>query len=135
MTQHLVFYDGECNLCDRAVQFILERDRRGLFVFAPLKGQTAEKTLQKLPQQMKDGESIILIEAYQSPGEKIYSLGKAALRICWLLGGVWAIPGILFWLPSVFYDWAYRHISINRHRLFTSRCILKTPETKNRFLP
>lgn len=49
MHEHLVFYDGECGLCDRVVQTLLKVDTHERFVFAPLQGKTAEKLLQDLP--------------------------------------------------------------------------------------
>ena len=39
----IIFYDGDCALCHRMVQFILARDSKFLFSFAPLQGETAAK--------------------------------------------------------------------------------------------
>ena len=40
--RNLVLYDGECGLCDRAVQFLLRHDKKGAHAFAPLQGDTAK---------------------------------------------------------------------------------------------
>ena len=37
-----MFYDGVCALCNRTVTFLLERDRAGVFRFAPLQGELAD---------------------------------------------------------------------------------------------
>ena len=35
----LVFYDGPCGLCSRAVRWLARRDRRRALAFAPLQGE------------------------------------------------------------------------------------------------
>lgn len=136
MGKHLVFYDGNCGFCDQVVQIILAQDKREIFNFAPLQGSTAQELLKELPPEMKNADSLVLIENYQDPARRYYILGKGAFRICWDLGGLWAIPGVVSWLPSILYDWGYRLVAKNRHRLFHSdKCVLPTPETRHRFLP
>ena len=39
----LVFFDGVCNLCVFFVHFVLKRDKKGIFRFAPLQGETAAR--------------------------------------------------------------------------------------------
>ncbi len=136
MPKHLIFYDGQCGLCDYAVQFVLKRDTTHQFAFAPLQGKTASIMLQDLPEHLKGADSLILIEDYASANPHFYILGKGALRICWLLGGGWVLLGWLSWLPSFCYDWAYRLVARNRHSFFDNdRCVIPDPTQKNRFLP
>lgn len=135
-SDHLVFYDGTCGLCDQIVQLILHYDTRETFSFAPLEGSTAKKMLEAVPPEMKTADSLILIEDYRSSNPKFFILGKGALRICWLLGGFWAVPGILSWLPPFFYDWSYRLLAKNRHRFFkNTSCFVPKQELQHRFLP
>ena len=133
---HLVFYDGECGLCDHVVQFLLWADRKGIFVYAPLQGETARKFLKDLPEEYRTADSLILIEDYKGENPKSYLFGKGALRIAWLLGGPWALLGVVSFLPAWLYDWAYRLVARNRHRLFSvDSCRMPDPSFKNRFLP
>jgi len=135
---HLVFYDGECGLCDHVVQWLLKVDQSHQFLFAPLNGETAAKKLQNVPERVKTADSIILIENYQQTDEVTYIYGKAALRICWLLGGGWAILGILSFIPSFFYDWVYWIVAKIRYQVFGKKTVCSLPETpidKSRFLP
>jgi predicted DCC family thiol-disulfide oxidoreductase YuxK len=89
-----------------------------------------------LPEAVKNEDSLILIENFQSTQPKMYILGRGALRICWLLGGMLSALGILFWLPSWCVDWAYKIVARNRHRFFANdKCVLPTPQTRSRFLP
>lgn len=135
MSKHLLFYDGLCGLCDHAVQYVLKADKKDLFVFAPLQGKTAAKLLKQLPQEMRGADSLILVENYQQTDKRYFILGKGALRICWDLGGSWALLGVFSFLPSILYNWAYRFVARNRQRFFKNECILPDPKNKHRFLP
>lgn len=129
--KHLLFYDGTCGLCDHAVQFVLKRDKNALFLFAPLQGTTAKKWIQ----QPLGEDSLLLIENMNAPNEKRLLLAQGAFRILWLLGGIWALPGLLSFLPGFLFNWAYRLVAKNRHRLFSKEvCILPDPAQRARFL-
>ena len=133
---HLVFYDGNCGLCDCIVQFLIRNDRRKLFVFAPLQGETASRYLTRLPAEIRFTDSLILIENYRSPYPKVSILARGALRIAWLLGWPWFLIGWLSFLPSCLFNWAYRLIAENRLRIFPkSTCMVPLSDQKDRFLP
>lgn len=132
---HLLFYDGECGFCDRAVQFVLKHDARHQFLFAPLQGKTAAATLQSLPPELKTLDSLILIENYETPRQKIYVLGQGAFRVLWLLGGGWALLGWPNFFPPILYNWGYRLVARNRGKISDQlACQLPDPSQKNRFL-
>lgn len=133
--RHLVFYDGNCGLCDQTVQFIFERDDEQLFAFAPLQGETASNYLKNLPPEIRFTDSLILIENYLSPHPKAYLLSQGAFRIAWLLGGSWLAIGWLSFLPGFLFDWAYRLVASNRHRFFPKgQCFIPPKDQKERFL-
>ncbi len=133
MPQHLIFYDGNCGLCDRTVAFLLTKDRENKFVFAPLDGITAKEY--KITDKIFPNEdTLILVEDFQTK-PLFYSLGKAALRICWLLGGYWSPIGLLSFLPPIFYDWAYRLVARNRNYFFKQAICLNPRQFPGRFLP
>lgn len=117
----IVFYDGECALCNRAVRYLLKHKP---FQFAPLQGQTAKEKL-KAPISL---DSLILWE-----DGKEYRLGKGALRICWHLGGPWKALGLFSFLPTFLADVLYRLVAKNRH-LFGKQ-IEELPPHEGRFLP
>jgi len=130
---HLVFYDGECGLCDHIVQILLKIDKRKILAFAPLQGSTAQSLSSLMPADYLNLDTLVLIENYQAHPQ-VYLRGKAALRILWLIGGKWALPGAFFFLPAFFYDWIYCLIAKNRHHLFAKTCTLPSPDHKDRFL-
>lgn len=124
--ERLIFYDGTCGMCHNVVNFVLKQDKKKLFRFAPLQGETAKKLLKEIPQ-----ETLVLLDNH-------YPLirGKGMFRILWLLGGFWSIPGSLFFLPPLLYDWAYRWVAKHRFQWFSSSdCLIPTDADRNRFLP
>lgn len=131
---NIVFYDGQCGLCDHTVQFLLHADKKKLFHFAPLQGRTAQRVLKELSPDQQKEDSLVLVENYGSSTEKFYLLGKASLRILWLLDGPWLLLGWLSFLPSFLYDWIYRLIARHRHRFFGTTCSLPNPAFRGRFL-
>lgn len=136
MKKHLVFYDGECGLCDRVVQFVLKADKQQIFLFAPLQGETAAKELHDVQEDVKQADSVILIENYTDGEKKLYLYGKAAFRIMWLLGGWWKLVGWKNFLPAFLYDWGYWIVARNRHRFFPQdSCVIPPLNEKERFLP
>lgn len=149
MEKHLVFYDGECGLCDHVVQFLLKRDSAGVFVFAPLQGVTAHI----LPPYLQKIDTLVLVEnidlsavvrddltqntrtPFPLSQNQLFIQGKAVWRICWLLGGKWTLMGWLNFLPAWVYDWGYRWVAQNRHRFFSQSCQLPDEKLRDRFLP
>ncbi len=133
--QHLIFFDGECGLCDHVVQRVLKIDHEEIFVFAPLQGQTANHYLKELPKQYKHIDSVILIENYLSDSRRLFVYSKAVFRICWLLSGPWVLMGWLSFLPSFLFDWGYRLVARYRYRLFGQQCFIPSKDQEGRFLP
>lgn len=134
--RHLVFYDGNCGLCDRIVQFLLQEDRQKLFIFAPLQGVTASQYLKHLPPEIRFNDSLILIENYRSSFPRVSILAKGALRIAWLLRWPWLMVGWLSFFPGWMFDWIYRLIASNRESLFPkTQCVVPPCDQKDRFLP
>jgi predicted DCC family thiol-disulfide oxidoreductase YuxK len=125
--EHIVLFDGVCNLCNAAVRFILARDPQGRFRFASLQSDVARRLLKG------DGppETIVLIEA-----GKIYAKSTAALRIARGLRFPWPLFYGLAVVPLFLRDLVYDWVARNRYRWFGKRdtCMLPTPETRGRFL-
>lgn len=134
MAEHLVLYDGTCGLCSWVVQFLLKADSEEHFVFAPLQGETASAYLKHLPESVRGVDSVVLIENYQD-NPQAYVLSKGALRICWLLGGGWRVPGVLSFLPAFIFDWAYNVVARNRYQWVARSCLVPQKKDRHRFLP
>ncbi|MDX1260770.1 thiol-disulfide oxidoreductase DCC family protein [Exiguobacterium sp. K1] len=124
----IILFDGECNLCDTSVQFILKRDH-GYYQFASLQGIKGQELIQKhrLP---SDLDSVVVIE------EGIpYVKSDAALQITKHLNGAWPLASIFRVLPRAARDLAYDFIAKHRHKWFGQKqqCLLPSKETRARF--
>jgi len=127
----LVLFDGVCNLCNGAVQFIIKRDRRSRFKFSSLQSDYSQKLMRKFGLNNNTLHSIILIR-----DDKLYQRSNAALEIARYLDGVWPAFYIFKIIPVFLRDPVYNLISRNRYRLFGKRdsCMIPLPELKDRFI-
>lgn len=132
---HLILYDGTCGLCHRAVAWIVLRDRREDFVFAPLQGTTAKSLRKLLPARALSNETMVLIEKWRSESPRIRTEGAAALRVLWLLGGGYRVIGWLYFLPAFLYNWAYRFLASRRSFFPATSCLIPQRLPSQRFLP
>lgn len=137
MNQHIVFYDGTCGMCHWAVGFLLKSDKKKIFLFAPLQGETAAELLKDWRLSSPDADSLVLLENYHDQNhQSIATFGKGFFRILWLLGGWWKMPGSIFFLPSFLYDWGYKWIARRRFRWFKREtCPIPQTQDLKRFLP
>lgn len=130
----LLFYDGTCGLCHRAVVFALRRDPRGeLFRFAPLGGETFVTEIPS-DQRATLPDSLVLLDE-----EGLHVRSEAALRVASRLGAPWPfLARLVRPLPRSWRDSLYDTIARWRARLFArpaEACPWVPDSLKGRFLP
>ena len=132
----LILYDGECGFCDRSVQWVLARDRKERFLFAPLQGETASALRARHKAIPANHDSMVLVRR-ENDLERVFLRSAAVLRVAAELPGVWSIVGLLRILPVWLMDCFYRPVAALRYRIFgrVDRCRLIRPEEAHRFLP
>jgi len=130
-SQHIILFDGVCNLCNASVQFIIKRDRKQIFRFASLQSEFGQQLLAGQMDLPKDLDSII----YFNNG-KVFIKSKAILLIFWKLGRGWSFSAVFWIFPRVIRDVMYDIIARKRYRWFGRReqCMVPTLELKERFL-
>ena len=131
-----MLYDGVCGLCEGAVQFVLARDRRGLFQFAALQSPLGRSLVEKSGRNPDDLSSFYVIRNYDRPEATFLEKGKAALFVATQLGWPWRAAGVFAMLPGRLLDAVYDLVARHRYRLFGKRdqCLLPTPSQRSRFL-
>lgn len=124
----ILFFDGVCNLCNGAVQWIIRWDRREQFLFSPLQSVGGEKAKTAVGAGL---DSIILFHE-----GRYFVKSDAALSIARLLGKPWSYLGALRIFPKRFRDAIYDLMARNRYRWFGKKnaCMLPTPSLRARFL-
>ena len=127
----LIIFDGVCHLCNASVAFIIRRDPRGVFSFTPLQGDLAQQILRDVPAQVKNADSVLLIE-----NGRVYDRSEAALRICRRLPWPWNWIWVLRLIPKGIRDSVYGLVARNRYRWFgrSEACMMPRTEWKDRFL-
>jgi predicted DCC family thiol-disulfide oxidoreductase YuxK len=126
-----LFYDGECGLCDRFVQFVLRHDRREYFQFATLQSDIGREQLASLGLSQTDLRTVVLAEAGKS-----YDRSTATLRVCRRLSGMWPLLYGFIVIPKPWRDAAYAVVARNRKRWFksTPECPVMPPHWRRRFI-
>lgn len=126
----IILFDGQCNFCDKSVQFILKRDFKEYFLFASLQSDIGQSLLQKY-NLSTDCDSFVLIE-----NNKAYTQSQAALNVCRNLHGLWKLLYVFTIIPKPIRDYVYRFIAQNRYKWWgqISSCGIPTKETRKRFL-
>jgi predicted DCC family thiol-disulfide oxidoreductase YuxK len=126
-THPILLFDGVCNLCNSTVDFIVRRDKRGLFRFASLQSEAAARLMKERGLDSGSLDTVVLLE-----GEKVYLRSSASLRIAGLLGGTLALAGIFWLVPRPLRDAVYRWIAANRYRWFGRRANCRVPSAQER---
>lgn len=128
--KHIVFFDGECGVCNFWVQWILERDKKDQFMFASLQSDFGQKFLSERGLETKQFNTLYLWKPHQ------YYLikSRAVLKIANLLGGIYNISFIRKLIPVFISDKIYNKISENRMKLSAQKCFLPDQHQKKKFI-
>ena len=128
----IILFDGVCNLCNGAVQFIIKRDKNEIFQFAPLQGAIGKKLTSERNIDVGKVDSIILIE----PGKAYYIKSDAVLKIGMELRNFGTIAYVLNLIPSTLRNIVYDFVARNRYQWYGKKevCMVPAPALKNKFL-
>ncbi|SNZ00033.1 thiol-disulfide oxidoreductase DCC family protein [Flagellimonas pacifica] len=128
----IILFDGVCNLCNGAVQFVIKRDKQDMFRYAALQSEIGKQLITERAIDTSKVDSIIFIE----PGVAYFTKSDAALQIGKGFGGFWNVLAIFSWIPKSFRDTIYDLIARNRYKWFGRKdaCMIPTPELQAKFL-
>ena len=131
MNHPVILFDGACNLCNRAVDFVIRRDQNGIFRFASLQSNAGKELLHAHALGSAEMDSIVLIEDGIA-----YLRSTAVLRIARRLGKLWPVFYCFIRLPDKLRDAVYNAIANRRYRWFGKKgtCRVPAPEERARFL-
>jgi len=128
----IILFDGVCNLCDGAVQFIIKHDKKDVFRYASLQSEIGRKLVDERGLNPEELDSIMLID----PGVAYYRKSSAALEISRELSGGYSLLKNFLFMPEGFRDGVYDFIANNRYKWFGKKeqCMIPSPELKAKFL-
>lgn len=128
----IILFDGVCNLCNSAVQFVIQHDKNDVFRFVALQSELGQQILNHIGIDSKNIDSIILYE----PTIAYYYKSSAAIEIARNLGGFWHFGTVFRIIPTGIRNLLYDYIAKNRYKWYgkKERCMIPTPELKRKFL-
>lgn len=131
----LVFFDGSCALCHRAVAFLAARDPDGRLAFASLQGAHAAALL---PEPLREAGPEGTLVLREPPDGRLSTRSRALLRAFGYLAGPWPALSRLERLPGLpaLLDRAYRFTARRRLGWFGSadQCALADLRLGDRLL-
>ena len=130
--EKIILFDGVCNLCNGAIQFVIKRDKKDVFRYAALQSEIGQRMIAERGIDTSKTDSIILVEE----GVAYFVKSDAALEIAKHLSGGWSALRIFSFIPSSIRDVVYDFIARNRYRWFgrKDQCMILTPELQAKFL-
>lgn len=127
----IIIFDGVCNFCNGAVNFIIKRDSRHKFLFTPMQSSLAKKLAGQHKIDNLGKDTFLLIKDGNS-----YIWTSAALEIANELDGYWYLFRVFRIIPRPVRDIVYRAFARNRYALFgrTEACMIPSQDVKDRFI-
>lgn len=131
LPQPIVFFDGECNLCNRTVQFLLRHNPSGDLSFASLQSELGSGVLKMAGYKSLSMDTLLFVK-----GNNIYDFSTAAIKISAHLSFPFRLSGVLILIPKTVRDFIYKIIAKHRYVLFENKtcCIKKESMYSPRFL-
>jgi predicted DCC family thiol-disulfide oxidoreductase YuxK len=128
----IILFDGVCNLCNSAVQFIIKHDKKDVFRFVPLQSKLGQEILTYIGIDSKNIDSIVLYE----PEVAYYYKSDAILQIAKSLNALYSLGIIFKIIPTGIRNHLYDYIARNRYKWYGKKesCMIPTPELKIKFL-
>jgi predicted DCC family thiol-disulfide oxidoreductase YuxK len=126
----IILFDGVCNFCNSAVDFVIKRDKQSVFKFASLQSQAGQKIVADNNLDDVGLSSFIFVER-----NIIYFKSTAALKVCRYLDGWWPLMYGFIIVPQKIRDGIYNWVAKNRYKWFGKRsCTIPNAEVRSRFL-
>jgi predicted DCC family thiol-disulfide oxidoreductase YuxK len=128
----LILFDGVCNLCNASVFYVIKRDKKNIFMFAPLQSKIGSEIINIYNIDTSKTDSILLFESDKGVSYK----SSAALKIASKLGFPTSLLIIFLIIPAFIRNWFYDFIARNRYKWYGKKetCMIPTPEISSKFL-
>jgi predicted DCC family thiol-disulfide oxidoreductase YuxK len=131
--KQLILFDGICNLCNSSVLYVIKRDKRNTFLFAPLQSSVGQTIIQRFNIDSSKTDSILL---YNPKNDSLKYKSSAALLVAKQLNFPSNLMSIFFVVPTFIRNWVYDFIARNRYKWYGKKesCMIPTPELQSKFL-
>ena len=127
MEHPILFYDGDCGLCNFAVRFILTYEQGANIRFAALQSKVASRLL---PSEWRENLDAVILRK----GEQLYVKSDALIQIANQLKWPLHLLHLLRFVPRSLRDWLYDRVAKNRQRILNTYCLRVDEVTARRFI-
>jgi predicted DCC family thiol-disulfide oxidoreductase YuxK len=110
--QPILFFDGDCPLCNRVVTFILNHEKESKILFAALDTASTNELLRNHRSYKMDEDTVYFFD-----GEQLYSKSTAVLKLLAFLKGYLFVLRLGWLFPRGFRDKIYDEVAKRRRSL------------------
>jgi len=131
MDKDIVIFDGDCNFCNKYINFVIAHDHANQFVFTSSGSLAGRALLNKYNIDPSHTDSIILIS-----GERVYTFSDAVLGIIKHFDNHIRRLYFLRIIPKHTRDYLYKYFAKHRYILFgkSTHCQVPTAAVRAKFL-
>lgn len=128
---NILLFDGVCNLCNNAVQFVIKHDKKAKIKFASLQSNFGQKILIDNNLPSDNLNSFVYLK-----NNRYYIKSTAALHLMKDLGSGWQLLFGFIIIPQFIRDAVYSIVAKNRYKWFGKQdvCIMHSEFLKSRFI-
>lgn len=116
----ILFYDGDCPLCNRVVTFVLNHEKKPNILFSALGSEASTNWRKAHPESLMDEDSV-----YFYDGKTLYNRSSAVLKILPHLKWYIQILRIGWMLPKALRDRCYDFVALRRKK-WLKECAVDT---------
>ena len=129
MEKKIVFYDGDCGLCNRSVQWILQYEKKHEIHFSALQSEFAKQFFLERNQPEPDLSTLVFFN-----GSHFYRKSTAVLRISHYLKFPHFFLKLGWILPAFVRNSMYDFVAKRRQKIANSNCFVPSLKERQRFL-
>ncbi len=133
--EHIVLFDGVCNLCTGWVRFLVSRDSQARLSFCSVQSSQGQAIWGLLENTVPSVGSTVDTMIYIRKG-KVFVRSEAFFQIVKLFPMPWCWLKVFGLVPLSVRDWLYRKVAHHRYRFFgrSSHCLVPTQKERARFI-
>jgi predicted DCC family thiol-disulfide oxidoreductase YuxK len=125
----ILFYDGDCGLCNRSVQFVLRFEKSNQMLFAPINSSFTRDFFSSKGIPLPDMSSMVVCADNQ-----LFKQSTAVMVLLHYLKFPFPLLRVFVVLPVCWRDRIYNWVAKNRSRFGKSYCVRVSPEQQKRFM-
>lgn len=133
----IIFFDGECVLCNDMVKKVIPADEDAHFLLGAQQSKTAREVLERHGVNVKDLSTVYVVRNCGTDKEDVLTHSSAVVYVLSKFRKYSLLGKLLNLVPKFLRDVGYRFVATNRYRTFGKMdevCLFPTPENRERMV-